>query len=259
MLRLLLVAAAVASMPARPAAADASPAAPAASGAITEAQVQSAVATLRAEEAGTHKAHVLRWISDKKKPERPEPLPAWFRWLRAFGGWLADTSRVLVWAGGALLVAIGVVSARHLLRARRLARQVQAGGPVSHVRDLDVRPQSLPEDVGAAAWSLWQAGRGAESLSLLYRGALSRLIHRHGVPVAAASTEGECVALARAHAPAPAHAYLGRLVRAWQACVYGGHAPDAAQARSLCDDFDIALAPSPAAADGPAAAAGAAA
>ena len=40
----------------------------------------------------------------------------------------------------------------------------------SHVRDLDIRPESLPDDVGAAALALWQRGEQRAALALLYRG-----------------------------------------------------------------------------------------
>jgi hypothetical protein len=133
-----------------------------------------------------------------------------------------------------------------LLRGPALAR---ASMPLpTHVQSLDIRPETLPREVGAAAADLWQRGESIAALSLLYRGALSRLVHGLGVSITAASTEGECVSLATTQLPAPGLAYFSALVRAWQLAVYGNRLPDAAQVLALCRDFDAQLAPPPVAA-----------
>jgi len=75
-------------------------------------------------------------------------------------------------------------------------------------------------------------------LSLLYRGALSRLVHQHAVPIRAASTEGECVALAAARLAPERSAFFGRLVSAWQLAVYGARLPESSSVLALCADFD---------------------
>jgi hypothetical protein len=111
------------------------------------------------------------------------------------------------------------------------------------VRDLDIRPDSLPADIGAAARALWQRGEARAALSLLYRGALSRLVHAHAVPIRSASTEGDCLRLASRSVSGEASAYFGRLVRAWQLAVYGAHQPDEASVHALCDEFDARLGP----------------
>ena len=69
----------------------------------------------------------------------------------------------------------------------------------THVRDLDIRPESLPADIGAAARALWDRGEHRAALALLYRGMLSRLAHVHRVPIRDSSTEGDCLALAASH------------------------------------------------------------
>ncbi|HWI10757.1 MAG TPA: DUF4129 domain-containing protein, partial [Burkholderiaceae bacterium] len=70
------------------------------------------------------------------------------------------------------------------------------------------------------------------------RGALSRLVHRHGVAIRAASTEGECVRLAQRALPAEAGAFFERLVQVWQTEVYAGRAAEGAALAALCDAFD---------------------
>src|SRR5690606_9992514 len=111
----------------------------------------------------------------------------------------------------------------------------------THVRDLDIRPESLPDDIGAAAWSLWEHGEHRSALSLLYRGLLSRLVHAHALPIRDSSTEGDCLALAERYLASDRHDYVSQLIRTWQRAVYGGENPQAPDIRRLCDDFAQAL------------------
>ena len=124
----------------------------------------------------------------------------------------------------------------------------------SHVRELDIRPESLPADIGAAVRELWLAGERRAALSLLYRGTLSRLVHSYAVAIGDASTEGDCVRLARAALPAPRADFVAALVHAWQLAVYGDRPLATEHVLRLCADFDrllpdasAALAASPAA------------
>ena len=95
--------------------------------------------------------------------------------------------------------------------------------------------------VGADALALWQQGRLQEAMSLLYRGALSRLVHGHGVPIRASSTEGDCLRLARPHlAEGPAR-YFALLVDAWRATVYAARPPADGTMQLLCAEFDRRL------------------
>ena len=171
-------------------------------------------------------------------------------WLAEFARFLNDTSRFLFWGLVAILVAVALVSARHLVQLRAFRLRAAAESAVSHVRDLDVRPESLPDDVGAAAWALWQAGKVPAALSLLYRGALSRMIHRFEVPITASATEGECLDMARGRLAPEAMRYVTQVVRAWEANTYGGRALSMAMGESLCTGFGRRLDALPAAAGG---------
>ena len=203
------------------------------------ARIESAVDKLRDDPllSGKHMEHRLRWKDtepDKRKVEGNSSLLAW---LAALARFLNDMSRFLLWGIVIVLVALALVSARHLVQLRSFQRRAKAESAVSHVRDLDVRPESLPDDVGAAAWALWQAGKVPEALSLLYRGTLSRLIHRFRVPVTASATEGECLDLARSRLEPGALRYVTQVVRAWEASTYGGRTLSAAMGESLCTGF----------------------
>lgn len=224
--------------------------APAASAPVTRASADEAAARLRQDPRlrGTERSRELRFKRDDR-PKKPDEPPAWAEWLRGFVEWLNNTGRFLMWGLGALAVALLLLRLRRLWGERDALKVSDALDLPTHVNQLDIRPQALPDDIGAAALALWRAGRAQEAMSLLYRGALSRLVHTHAVPIRSSSTEGDCLLLAQPRVPAPAYAYLARLVAAWRSTVYAGRQPGEEEVAGLCRGFDAGL--------GPAAAAGA--
>lgn len=194
---------------------------------------------------GTRTERSLRLKDDKSLQPPAAPTPQWLRWIGEFAAWLGGAGRVLVWLLAALAVAFAVVRAHAWLRLKAADRGGRLAALPTHVRDLDIRPETLPEDVGAAAWALWRAGRATEALSLLYRGSLSQLVHRHAVPILASSTEGDCLRLAQPRLPEAAQRYLELLVATWRQAVYAGRLPADAQAEGLCRGFGSGLGSAP--------------
>ena len=184
----------------------------------------------------------LVWDSkDEKKPtetRKPSGWPKWLRWIGDFFGWLAETSRMLFWLLIAALAAFLVVFLLRLVRSRVQRGQVRRFVAPTHVQDMDIRPESLPDDVGAAARQLWDRGDTRAALALLYRGLLSRLAHVYEVPIRDSSTEGDCLLLAGRVLEAHRTEYATRLVRTWQRAIYGGLSIEDAVVYELCDSFD---------------------
>ena len=182
----------------------------------------------------------LRW-RDRRQPARAERI-GWLAWIAGLFAWLGQSGRYLVWVSAAILA---VLAARYVLETATRARLARAEDePLTaptHVRDLDIRPASLPPDIGAAARALWDGGQQRAALALLYRGLLSRLAHVHSVPIRDSTTEGDCLALAAAHLATPRHDYVSRLVRLWQHAVYGHEDVSAVAVHDLCDGFATAL------------------
>src|SRR6202000_1197205 len=103
-----------------------------------------------------------------------------------------------------------------LVRLRSSGVKPRRTAAPTHVQDLDIRPESLPENVGAAARGLWEGGDHRAALSLLYRGLLSRLVHVHHVPIRDSSTEGDTLQLAATRLSEDKQDYVTRLIRVWQ-------------------------------------------
>ena len=99
---------------------------------------------------------------------------------------------------------------------------------------MDIRPESLPEDVAAAALALIGGGRMREALGLLYRGALSALVHRDRIEFAASDTEGDCLRRVAQRGQTDSARYFAQLVAAWQSAAYAGRPPERAPLEALC-------------------------
>lgn len=210
----------------------------------TEEQVKAAVARLIQDPnlGKTEKAHRLQWKSrTEDESATDKPNAAWLEWLAGALSWFATTARTLLWVIGVLLAGILGLYIKRFLELRGLGPPVKPLAMPTHVRDLDIRPDSLPDDIGATALGIWEQGEHRTALALLYRGALSRLVHVHGIPIRDASTEGDCLTLANTHLQAPPAAYVTLLVRVWQHAVYGNAAPPDDEMRALCGRFAEAL------------------
>ncbi len=206
-------------------------------------QIEEAVELLQQDpNMGTErKVRALKWKSDKKRPAADNKDPGWLQWLQELFSWIAGSARMIVWVLAAVLAAFIAIYLMRLLRSRAAVARKQSFIAPSHVRDLDIRPESLPDDIGAAALQLWQGGEQRRAMALLYRGLLSRMVHVHRVPVRDSTTEGESMALARGCLPAAAGEFATKLVTTWQRAVYGELIPGTDQVRALCADFSPAL------------------
>jgi hypothetical protein len=181
----------------------------------------------------------LKWVRGDDEPERP-PSSGW-AWVRGMFDWIAGTSRVLLWGIIITLLALLVLFMVRALKSFEPAPRSRAADAPTHVRELDIRPESLPDDIGTEAFTLWQRNEHRAALALLYRGLLSRLVHAHSVPIRQSSTEAECLGLALPRLSGETADYTTGLVRVWQHAVYGARDPETEEVRALCNRFDRAF------------------
>ena len=202
--------------------------------------------------AGTRKMHVLHWAGKPKESEKTHwDAPDWIKWIGSLFSWVAEAGRLLIWAAAATLAALLAIYILRFVKERDLRAAPAATRTPSHIQELDIRPESLPDDIGAAARALQERGALRAALALLYRGSLSRLVHVYGLPIRESTTEGECIDLAARSLSPHSCTYMSQLVRVWQRAVYRGEAPQPQVLTSLCDEFAAALDSRPAAnADG---------
>lgn len=208
---------------------------------LTPTEVTQAIETVRADpNLQTERAgRQLVWDDDGEPKKRASG--SWWKWLTDLFGWIGQLSQMLMWLVIAALVAVLAVLVLRLFSRSRASENTRNPLAPTHVRDLDIRPESLPQDIGAAARKLWEAGEHRAALALLYRGLLSRLAHSFAIPIRDSSTEGDCLALATSVLDARRVAYVTRLVRTWQLAIYAARTIDDAVFFELCDEFGAQL------------------
>lgn len=182
----------------------------------------------------------LQWKSSGQ-PRTSSSQWAGLRWIAGLFGWLEQSARLLVWGAALLLAGFAAAFVARLAGKRAGSSGDPAFVAPTHVRDLDIRPETLPADIGAAARALWDRGEQRAALALLYRGMLSRLAHVHRIAIRDSSTEGDCLALAAGHLAPHRHAYASGLIAVWQRAVYGRQDVDPAAVHALCAGFAPAL------------------
>ena len=155
-------------------------------------------------------------------------------WLEEIGKVLAAASRAAAWILGAAVIGFALFHLARYLRLQGFDRSRQARP--DFLFGLDVRPQSLPDDIPGTARALARDGRLREALSLLYRGALVRFMDE-GIEFLAGDTEGDCMKRVDAAANVPRRSYFRRVVALWQALAYGHFAIDASQVETLAMEW----------------------
>ena len=179
-----------------------------------------------------------RWLGGDNDEEAELQSPAWARFWANLAKLFSDILQGLMWVAIAIVVAIVIYILRKFIPEPRV-RKSGDYEPPANLFGLNVSPESLPEDIGAAASVLVRQGRLRDALSLLYRGALSVLIHRHRVIVRAGDTEGDCERAAQAGLPSEASGYFSRLLAIWRQAAYAGSATESQTIEELCRDWAL--------------------
>lgn len=203
---------------------------------ISPATIDAAVADLGHDPnlGGQTRIRTLRWVN----PSQPQPPPTSPSWLSGLFDYIGQFGGLLLWVVGAGGVAVAAVWILRLLKSRA-PRAVAAQADVGErqVLDLDIHPDSLPDDVSAAAMELLRAGRLRDSLSLLYRASLSSAVHRFGVTLSAHHTEREVLKAVKGALDDARARYFADLVAIRQKVVYAGEAVSPDAVLPLCGAF----------------------
>ncbi len=175
-----------------------------------------------------------------KKNERDQSSDSWVQGLAEFIGYLASFLEFILWLCVFIIIVLVIVYRDRWLRLFPSASaSLFSKSTVPNVLfGLDVRQESLPADIPGEARFLWSRGKTTEAMSLLYRGALARLIIRHGVAISGSATEGECLQRVSQTAHTELAQYFGMLTHAWQITVYAHRLPEDGAVRELCEGFN---------------------
>lgn len=102
---------------------------------------------------------------------------------------------------------------------------------------LDVRKDSIPEDVKKQTMLLWNKGQHREAIGLLYRSTLSLLIHRFLFEFYHGYTEQECSNVVQKSDNKPLRDFVSQITSTWQQIAYAHSIPLEQQIISLCNQW----------------------
>ena len=159
-------------------------------------------------------------IEEKEKNEVDPPS-----WLVTLGVIIASLLEYSLWLlVGAAIVALYIYRKHWLPLLVRVPEEEGVERP-DILFGMDVRKESLPTDIPTAAKSLWDDGKYREALSVLYRGALVKLINDDQLALEHNHTEGDILKLSRPAIETLRYQYLADLTRHWVAIAYAHKTP----------------------------------
>ncbi|MEM7564005.1 MAG: DUF4129 domain-containing protein, partial [Pseudomonadota bacterium] len=204
------------------------------------------------EEKTVSKWRFKDWIPEEEDEETifPEWLIDLLVWLEKNLDWDDELSSAALWMKILLIVAfVGLlIYLFHRFRGPLsgfIGSHKTPDEPPKVLFGLDVRPESLPQDVPAQVLALWHAEQFREALGLLYRASLSRLIDKYKLGFRDSHTEAECAQLVTDHGVSSLSEYFSGLTRVWRRQAYGHIPPSQETVESLCRGWQKELSDEP--------------
>lgn len=183
---------------------------------------------------------VNTWLPKNKEEtkETQDNLP------KAFIQLMSSIVKTLLWMGLIVALIFALIYRQKILALLSPLRQPTKKHRAPEVLfGLDIRPESLPEDIAGTAQKLWQDGHAREALSLLYRGALVTLTHEKQLEIQASHTEGDILKLAKATIETERYTYLRTLTKLWQTIAYAHRVPSQTEVEPLFANWSQFQAP----------------
>ncbi|MFW6011531.1 MAG: hypothetical protein ACOC8R_00445 [Desulfosalsimonas sp.] len=162
------------------------------------------------------------------------------KFLTSLIRFISIAAKPIAWIAGGILFAFFLYAAARYSGFLNSAFRNKSFKPPDSLFGLSLTPESLPDDIAAAAKKHMEAGEARAALSLLYRGALSRLVYRFFLEIPASATEGQCIALVRKNRHNDEYRFFRELTETWLKTAYAHIKPDMGHVEALClrwEDF----------------------
>ena len=159
-----------------------------------------------------------------------------------FSTFAAQAFEVMLWVAALVAILLVIYHYREHLQSltKNLGlRKKTADSAPEILFGLDVRNDSIPDNIGDQALSLWLSGSHREALGLLYRATLSRLIHQYQFGFSDSMTEAECAEIVRSSKKLDISNYVSSLTAHWQRLAYGHFDPKDSDIVELCNNWPV--------------------
>jgi hypothetical protein len=158
------------------------------------------------------------------KPASTENLP-WFHLLL----------RIIIWLSIFVLLLLAMYFIINKMRKKEswVSEKIEED-QVKELFGMKIQLDQLPRDIPGVAWDYWQQGKYIDSVSLLYRGALSIMVNIYQLPLDTSFTEGDCLYIAEKNFTPEKSDFFKQIVLAWQIIAYGHRRPEEKIISQLC-------------------------
>lgn len=102
---------------------------------------------------------------------------------------------------------------------------------------LDIKKESLPEDIVGTAKQHWANGEVRYAIAILLRASLIKLLNEHDCRFYDSDTEAECCLRIDKQAPKPLSQFMRSLVSVWQQVAYAHRSPSQDKFDALCNQW----------------------
>lgn len=158
----------------------------------------------------------------------------WSKILASIADLIAKIGPVIDRFGKMLLIlCAGIILGYLLFKHSQIRQWLNLGGGIRKkgkrpevLFGMDLRPESLPDDVGGACLQLLNSNQKREAMSLLYRCTLSRLINVHGLEILTSFTEKECCTEVHNNRSKAEASFFDNLTSLWIVTAYGHRDPE---------------------------------
>lgn len=204
---------------------------------VPRTEVQEAIAEIYAQpEFKEHSKTIRKWVPEFSESSPPSPdAPGWIREILTVLGY-ACLALAVFWLIRWLILN------KHLLKLRWASSSVdQKISTPRVIMGLDIARESLPSNIVAAARAAWAEGHHHEALSLLYRGALSRLVEFKRLPIHDSDTEDDCLLKVSHLGDETITLFFRQLTMLWVGAAYASEVPSESAFQQLCADWPFDL------------------
>lgn len=182
------------------------------------------------------KETVTYWRLKKfEKDEPAEPSEGLMEFIGMLVSIVVVVAKSLLWLAGAVVVALFLYFGLKYAGMLKPRGKEQVYTPPEELFGLKLTKDSLPGDLPAEVRKRLAEDDVRGALSLLYRGALYKLIYVFFLDIPKSATEGECMTLVARRREQEESAFFGELTRVWQKMAYGHIRPETRQVENLCE------------------------
>ncbi|MCP3900814.1 MAG: hypothetical protein GY707_13990, partial [Desulfobacteraceae bacterium] len=164
-----------------------------------------------------------------------------FKWMQNIPKFAGTILELFAWIAGGIIIVFIFYKIQQNKQWFQYYKKVplKKNKVPSKLFGLDLSEKSLPDDIIHKVRELLKNNEIRKALSLLYRGAIVRLINDFNIKIPSSATENECVMLVKSKAKKREVTFFQALTQMWLAMAYGHVTPKRQMVEEVCQTWQI--------------------